>query len=466
MWSRLRSGILKHEVLLIIMCLVVILRLPSLFEPHWYGDEEVYLTIGQSLGQGAQLYKDIHDNKPPLLYFVAWAAHGELFWFKLATSAAALLAIAFFWKVARQNALATAIFAGLTTLPLIEGNIANAEMFFLVFTLWGFSRLINNKNIFWSGVILGLGALFKIPAILDVGVWPLFWLITAEPGWFKKSFWLGLGAAIPLGISIIFYAAQGTLNSYLIAAGIQNIPYLSSWQAVSGFWGTLSGRALTALLLVGLIALGRKKLGERRVWLTLWFVITLFAALLSGRPYPHYLLQLAPALALLLTDKYLRVPALAVLAGTMILFKFNVYPVFGYYHNFLVWAAGKIDTGAYYSHFNPQVNTNYQIAREVMMGSTPKEGLFVWGNEPAIYALSRRPVVGKYTVAYHVFDFRAQAETIAALHHHPPRYIVVITSPALLPGLWQFLSESYILTRTVGNAQIYRHPNITAWNIH
>lgn len=463
MWSRLRASISRHEVLLVILCLVVILRIPSLFEPHWYGDEEVYLTIGQTLARGAQLYKDVHDNKPPLLYFVAWASMGELFWFKFATLIASLVSVVFFYKIAKGNKIATSIFALLITLPLIEGNIANAEMFFLVFTLWGFARLVHNKNVFWSGVIMGLGALFKIPALLDIGVWPLFWLITAQKDWFKKSSTLLIGALIPLGVSIIYYWSQGTLNNYLIAAGLQNIPYLSSWQAVSGFWGTLTGRAMTATLLVGLIFLARRKLGESRVWLALWFVITLFAATLSGRPYPHYLLQMAPVVALLVVDKYLRIPAAVILAGTIVLFRFYAYPVVGYYQNFLAWASGKIDTSTYYDHFNAQVTNNYTIAREIMLGSTPDEGLFVWGDEPSIYALSHRPVVGKYTVAYHIFDFRAQAQTMTALKQNPPQYIVVITPPSLLPGLWQFLSESYILTRTVGTAQIYRHMNTLVW---
>lgn len=55
--------------LCVLMALVVILRVPSFFEPYNYGDEMIYLTLGQGMRQGLTLYKDIHDNKPPRSLF-------------------------------------------------------------------------------------------------------------------------------------------------------------------------------------------------------------------------------------------------------------------------------------------------------------------------------------------------------------------------------------------------------------
>ena len=47
-----------------------ILRLPSLFEPDWYGDEGVYQVLGMGIKAGRLLYRDIFDNKPPFLYLL------------------------------------------------------------------------------------------------------------------------------------------------------------------------------------------------------------------------------------------------------------------------------------------------------------------------------------------------------------------------------------------------------------
>src|ERR1700704_3424949 len=62
----------KTEVwfLIIISFSFFLLRLPSLFEPLWYGDEGVYQVIGMAINQGRLLYRDIWDNKPPLLYLL------------------------------------------------------------------------------------------------------------------------------------------------------------------------------------------------------------------------------------------------------------------------------------------------------------------------------------------------------------------------------------------------------------
>ena len=64
-----------------ILALVFIIRIPSFFEPYYYGDEMIYMSLGQGVRQGMTLYKDLHDNKPPLLYLTA-AASGNIFWFK------------------------------------------------------------------------------------------------------------------------------------------------------------------------------------------------------------------------------------------------------------------------------------------------------------------------------------------------------------------------------------------------
>src|SRR3989338_539072 len=120
MWSKIEMWIRAHEAILIILALVVMLRVPTLFEPYWYGDEGIYLTVGRGLRQGLALYRDIHDNKPPLLYLVAVMAGGVQFWFKFIALLWSVAVVAVFWNLAlriasgkRKMAVwATIIFAG------------------------------------------------------------------------------------------------------------------------------------------------------------------------------------------------------------------------------------------------------------------------------------------------------------------------------------------------------------------
>jgi hypothetical protein len=146
--------------LFILLLIVFALRIPSFFEPYSYGDEMIYLTLGQAIRQGVPLYSGVHDNKPPLLYIIA-AISGRLFWFKAILAIWHLVTVFIFWKLTevifpsgpevppsqrpknqKAQKVTTSIFALLTTLPLLEGNIANAEIFMVGPTILAFYLLL------------------------------------------------------------------------------------------------------------------------------------------------------------------------------------------------------------------------------------------------------------------------------------------------------------------------------------
>src|SRR5258706_3414862 len=115
-----------------------LLRLPSLFEPYWYGDEGIYEVIGSAVRHNMLLYRDIWDNKPPFLYLVYSIFDGDQFGAKLLSLIFGLASVIVFFLLARKLFekqrsiyISTAIYALLFGLPIIEGNIANAENFML-----------------------------------------------------------------------------------------------------------------------------------------------------------------------------------------------------------------------------------------------------------------------------------------------------------------------------------------------
>ena len=79
-----------------------------------------------------------------------------------------------------------------------------------------------------------------------------------------------------------------------------------------------------------------------------------------------------------------------------------------------------------------------------MAGSSPEEKIFVWGDEPMIYALAKRKPAGRYTVRYHILEFGAQKQTADLLRSEPPRYVVSFGQEKELPGLQVLLTEKYI----------------------
>src|SRR3989344_5656558 len=478
MWDRIERWVEGRQWLIVILAAVIVLRVPSLFEPYWYGDEGIYLTVGQAINKGEVLYKDIHDNKPPLLYWAVAAAGGNQFWFKLLAGLWSLGTVgAGYWPFGKEwgkdekgKLVSTAALAVLTTLPMWEGNIANAELFFLLPTvaaagiLWGAKSW---QSVLAGGVVLGLGGLFKMPAIVEAGVWPAVWWLEKDKKWMTKSLILAAGVILPIAASIGYFAAAGAGVEYWTAAWAQNLPYLSSWKGESGAY-SLKVRVVMAAGLLAIVAWRGRKWEKRTRVMAGGGIITLFAATLSGRPYPHYLLQAAGAVALAtgMLVRGERKAAFGVWAGVaavVVVFRFWWYPVTSYYANFGKWMWGGQSQEEYFRWFSPAVVRNYDVARIVMEGSGPDDRMFVWGDEPMIYALAKRMPTGRYTVAYHIKDFGGKDETIEQLQSQSPRYIVTIYDEGELPGLKRLLDERYKLEKNVDGAKVYRRVIGLTW---
>ncbi len=235
----------------IVLFLTILLRIPSFFEPYYYGDEMIYLNLGEGVRQGQILYKEIFDNKPPLIYLTA-ALAGNLFWFKAILAFWNLATIVIFWNLVRLlfdtkggyskneklQKVSTVFFALLTTLPTLEGNTVNAELFMVGPSLLAFFFLIGKsitpKKIFYSGILFGIASLFKVPAAFDVPVIIIYWVIVnGFKNWksiLKDTFVLSLGFVTPILLSFIGYFFQGALSEYFKAAFMQNLGYIESWQ--------------------------------------------------------------------------------------------------------------------------------------------------------------------------------------------------------------------------------------------
>jgi hypothetical protein len=187
---RLNRYLSRYELILLLLCLTVFLRLPSLFEPAWYGDENIYLSIGQSVASGARLYQDITDypNKPPMIYLLA-AVTGSVPAFRFILLVWQIFGtLAFFLLISRliesktARVLATLAYIFLTSTPVLEGNVANAEIFFIVpvmFAAWLIfthaTRPRTRKTLLLvTGLAMGFAFLFKIHVLLDIFAFSLY----------------------------------------------------------------------------------------------------------------------------------------------------------------------------------------------------------------------------------------------------------------------------------------------------
>ncbi len=471
----------------LLISLVLILRIPSFFEPYSYGDEAIYLTLGEGVRQGVTLYQNLHDNKPPLLYLLA-AVAGNLFWFKVILAFWSLVTIILFWRLSevilpkneKGQKIATIIFALLTTIPLLEGNIINAELFMIGPIIAGiliiFTQKNSVKNLLSAGVLFGIAALFKIPAAFDLPAIIFFWLIIGGltkvnlKDVVKNTLILATGFALPILITIVWFGLKGSLGEYLSAAFLQNVGYLSSWRP-SDVQKPFLVRNLPLLIRAGIVLLGsiilylrRTKLSKWFIFLCLWLVFGLFAVTLSERPYPHYLIQIVPSfsflLAMLFTNKTieqsLTIIPLILVFFVPVYYKFWYSPTTPYYLRFIRFISGNISKNQYFNEFGAATTTNYKIADFLANSSQKTDRIFVWGpDSPVIYSLSHRLPPIKYVAEYHVNEFADKKEVAQSLSSSRPRFIVVTANSTPFPELIPLLKKNYILINTIDGAEIW-----------
>lgn len=445
--------------------LFFVLRLPSLFEPYWYGDEGVYLVLGQAIRHGLTLYSQIFDNKPPAIYYLAAIAQ-TVFGFRLLLFLWMIPTCFFFYRLSLrflsiyQAKIALLLFVILTSIPVIEGHIANAEIFMLLPTILGF--LLFEKYLFWSGLSLGLAFLFKVPVAIEFFFLFCFsFIILKKYKDLKSLFIFGTSFFIPVIITIIYYWLNDALLPYLSSAFLQNFGYLSSWSTGGqNSSPTSSGLPLRLVLMLlswifFYLQFSKKHIDKKLLFLSGWFTACLFGVLLSTRPYPHYLIQIVPPLIILLFyfKKYLIhiIFLFVLLVFSIIHYKFYFYATVSYYQNFIQYILKQKSTESYRQYFGQNVNYFYQISSHINTNTISNDSIFIWSDDPYIYPLSNRLPSTKYITAYHVLDYNGYDLILNQLKIKLPQIIIYNQSmnrPFL--ALDEFINNYYYLDNQIG----------------
>ncbi len=456
--------------LVTILLLASFLLLPSLGDPLHYGDECIYLTIGNALRQGKILYRDIHDNKPPIIYILAALSSGHLAIFRFFgfLSVISQLIILYFFSISISKNSTVAFLLQIPAILLVvifEGRVANGEVFMMLpivlsaFLLWSWRRRLNAKHGLIIGLLFAWGFLVKAPAAFDaMGILLAVFVFLAKPPrpWRRISFWAITGAAtIPIILSLGYFAIRGGVVYYVRSALLQNIGYVSSWSGNGGDHA-LFLRALILASLTLTIWFWHRFLSPSLIFASCWFIFALFGALLSGRPYPHYLFEVIPSLIILHAAAYvqlrrrhssfLAIPLLAdsILIAVYLSFHFWWYPQISYYRHFATYLQGRTTKAQYYQYWGKRSVANYQLAKFVRQTVPDKQPIFVWGDAACIYALSGHSPVGRYTVNYHIYDYNGFSSVLRSLEKEKPVLIIKLANEKhRWPELDSLLSKYY-----------------------
>jgi hypothetical protein len=491
--TRLEKTKLFWSVLALVL-IFFLLRLPSIIEPYWYGDEGIYHVIGQAMHNGQLLYRDIWDNKPPLLYSIYAYANGDQMLVRFISLIVGFFSVVTFYLLSiklfsseRISFVTTLIYVLLFATPILEGNIANAENFILLpilFSAWFVVRFAfdphrskeNKKSgalpLLAAGFLIGTAFLFKIVAIFDLAAFALFLLLHELNNFsystLKKTlipiFSLVFGFLIPFSAAAIYFAMQGILIDYLQGAFAGNVDYVGFENSLFGIpQGLLLIKILSLVIALLLIVVKRKSFSKVSLFITLWTIFALFNANFSGRPYTHYLLVMLPSFCLLiglaLSKKSLlhaKAEWITIAVITLVtLFTFPTYGIgktFAYYQTTIQFLNGNTDVRSYYSFFDSKTPRDYAIASFLSQNTDSPDKVFIWGDSAQIYTLSDKLPPYKYTVSYHVKTSEALIkETQEAINEAKPKYIVVLPESQPLP----FSVPLYIIRFNVDGAIIY-----------
>lgn len=466
----------KKWFLLFVCFLFIIFRLPSLIEPYWYGDEGIYQVVAHALLSGRTLYKDIWDNKPPLLYLLYASVHANLFLIKLLSLLSGLFSVVTFFflsqKLFKKSLswyLATLVYSILFGLPLLEGNIANAENFMLfpiILSAYFIVSYINIKKsiyIMLAGFFLSIAFITKTVAVFDFSAFLLFTLLI---DWKDKrivSIKTLLSFIIPflslLFVSFVYFISKGAVNEFISSVFLQNVSYVGNQNQLFLPMGTLILKTMLLLIPIACIIKFRRKLSPTSTFIYIWVLFALYDTFFSARPYIHYLLMLLPAFSLLVGQLFERnkTKVIDVVAVIVIILLACLYfplyiKVVPYYDNYINFLFNKKDIVDYEAFFDRNTPRDYDIANFIKAHVDTNESVFLWSDSAQIYALSNKLPIGKYIVAYHITFYKnADIITKEQIEKVQPKYIIQTIGEPIIKDIL----SSYQLKYIMEGAKIY-----------
>jgi len=485
----------RNKFIVILLFVTFILRLPSLFEPYWYGDEGIYLAIGMAIKRGFLLYRDVFDNKPPLVYLVAALCGGVQFWFKFFLTVSLLSTIYVFYRFSQKvlekeksAKIATICLSFFTTIRAFEGNIVNSELLILLPTVVGFylslpilkltkenKTSFSNLRLLLIGILFSLSFLYKVPGLFDFVTLMLlltfFILQNKLINLNKRTIILLLGYLSLIVGTGIFFFFKGAFNQFFQSSFVQTFGYLSSWKtgthsfSLVGLLKTdLAIKTILVTLILFCLWIKRRYSNPTVNFLTIWFIFSLYGATLSGRPYPHYLVQIILPLSLIIGYYSQRRAKTVIALGfffslllilSLVKYRFWTYTTIPYYQNFITFILGKKNKNSYYSYFGSQVPISYKIAEIVIVNSDSNDKIFVWGNEPYLYPLTKRLPATAYLVSYHIIDLNYYDKVALEISKERPKIIVYNINEKKFPQLENILANYYQEIDSVGNFLIF-----------
>lgn len=514
-----------YFILALILFLTFLFRFPSLFEPFWYGDEGIFAAVARNLNFGGVLYQDAWDNKPPMIYWtyqLIFKVFGvSMFWLRLVTVIVVLATTATIYEIAqkvlgsprsprgeaggeagaKRALIAAFIFGLLSSLRVIEGNLALTEIFMILpITLAMLITLKHNFDyisLFCAGALFAIASLYKQVGALEVVALGIFLLLISKNKalFIKRGLVLTAGFVIPSVLTLLYFAPKGLVDDYIFAAYTYYQIYLGESPryavlinilkflpiaAVIGYglwkkyaidhWGNSSTPGVKVAHTPGVPHAGNVDVFHLFL---LWAGFSFLGSYFSGRTYGHYLVQAAPAVSLLLASinipsrltKVRIIFALFFFIPLFVLIKLLFSDFFtrahvnqiSWWRNFIEYSTGGKSVDDYNNYFDANVNSIMTLADFFATTGAGGAGAYIWGEYPWLYAISDLSNPSRYVTSFHVFGVPNGVEEVAFdLTQRAPSYIIKPPSSiGYFEQLEKLLATNYTLRFKIGNSDVF-----------
>lgn len=306
----MRKFLSRNKIILIVIAIFVFLRIPSLFEGFWYPDEGFYAAQAEAILKGKELYIGAWDHKPPMMVWIYTLA-GVFNWdvgyviVKLMNISSGVFSLLVFDKLLfrvginlKLKSFILIIFTLLLGTPILEGNLASSEVFYIPATLSILYLSLFSKRAYLVGMLLSYTFLIKpqafvesIAIILLVGIFD-FWKKRKKFN-FKYYFKVFLTTILIIGAYFVYLFIKGTFDDFIDATFLTNFRYVEL-EEDANYWNVVKIGGSAIIFYYALIKLYKNQVSRTVFVVFLTLVVDITLVTLSGRPYMHYLIQLLP----------------------------------------------------------------------------------------------------------------------------------------------------------------------------
>ncbi len=316
----------SRTVFLFLFLLAFIIRAPFFFRDYIDRDESTFILMGQSWVEGHLPYTELWDLKPPMtfLFFagIIYAFGKSFIAIRIFGTLVVAITSFFTFKIGKEIGgpklgLWTAI--ACTALQSLFGSLQGvmSEHLSVAFLMPAIFIILKYHKYYWyglAGILLGLTVMTKLNlayAVLILGLFLLYRSFAEEQlkQGLKNLVFLGLGAIIVILLTILPYYQNGIGALWWQSVILAPLEYAAANR------GSLLDVVPTCLIIIGFFLWAWKKkyldLKNRHVQVLFVTVIgILFSFVRGGKINGHYLIQVYPALLILVGMVLVTIPLL------------------------------------------------------------------------------------------------------------------------------------------------------------